>query len=66
VLPECELWQARAIAVRAVSVQDAPELEDLPGVTISAGAVQLRDGESGEQAVARAEMQVRAAKETGD
>ncbi|KAF0244218.1 MAG: hypothetical protein FD180_2728 [Planctomycetota bacterium] len=65
VLPACHAEEGRAVAERAAQGLESPELEEAPGISLSAGVVEWRIGETAESAIYRAEEQLHGAKSPG-
>ncbi len=61
-LPACRAEEGLAIAERASQGLESPELEELPGIALSAGVVEWRRDESAESAIYRVEEQLRKSK----
>lgn len=64
-LPGLRAAAASRVAEDAARDLESPGIEDAPGLTLSAGVVEWKPGESAETAIYRAEEQLRRAKEPG-
>lgn len=65
ILPACRAAEASQVAENAARELESPELEEAPGITLSAGVTEWRRGEGAEEVIYRAEEQLRKAKTPG-
>ncbi|MEK7468982.1 MAG: diguanylate cyclase [Planctomycetota bacterium] len=65
ILPACRAEEGLAVAERTAQHLESPELEEAPGISLSAGVVEWRPGETAESAIYRAEEQLQGAKSAG-